>query len=656
MTLHNRAARRLLLPVAILLIAALLRFHLLDGQSFWNDEGNSARLSERTIRLILEGTASDVHPPLYYVLLRGWRELVGETEFGLRSLSAFAGVLTVAGAWALVRLGGWRTPRSDRTVAALVAAIAALLVAVSPALVYYGQEARMYALLACFATLATVLLLRWLRTGQWRFVAGYLLLLAAGLYTHYFFPVVIGMHAVLLLWWAIAERENVGNRPIQSPPVAMLPPLRSVWIVGAVWGAAVLGALLLYLPWLPIALRQVSAGNPAVALTAFLADFGRFLSAGPTVSPDVATAAAIAVLFSVALGALAGRRAVARFAGYGAIGVLIPLAAMAVTGATVAQFYKFGLLIIIPLAALIAYGWVSAWRTARPVRYPLRLGVAVLALTLGFGIWQALDNMYTDPQYARADYRSMAQRITEADHPDAAILLNAPNQWEVFTYYYGDEAPVYPIPRGWPDPVAIEQELRGIATAHDRLYVLFWGEKQRDPDGLVEAWLNNNMFPVSSEWVGDVRFAQFAVAPPAAETMQSALGLPFGAAIELDGFTLAADGPFQPGDVVGVTLFWRALADVAERYKVFVHVQDFGGTPLAQRDSEPLGGLAPTSEWRAGDTFRDRYGVPLPLDLAPGAYRLTVGMYDINDPTRRVPITTSSGDVGAYTLATIVVE
>ena len=72
-----------------------------------------------------------------FLLLRGWRELVGESEFGLRSLSAFAGVVTVAGAWALVRLGGWQRGWTERR----VVAVATLLVAVSPALVYYSQEA-----------------------------------------------------------------------------------------------------------------------------------------------------------------------------------------------------------------------------------------------------------------------------------------------------------------------------------------------------------------------------------------------------------------------------------------------------------------------------------------------------------------------------------
>src|SRR5690606_18139552 len=143
------SATRRLLPAAVfvLLLATFLRFHLLGAQSFWNDEGNSARLSERSIPAIIEGTASDIHPPLYYLALRGWRELLGESEFGLRALSAFAGVVTVAVVMAVGRQTsnyrrqttdhgphGSRVPSSvvGRQESSLVSAIAGLLAAVSP--------------------------------------------------------------------------------------------------------------------------------------------------------------------------------------------------------------------------------------------------------------------------------------------------------------------------------------------------------------------------------------------------------------------------------------------------------------------------------------------------------------------------------------------
>ncbi len=80
---------------AILLLAAALRFYKIDVQSLWYDEGNSARIAERSVQLIVEGAAGDIHPPLYYLLLKFWRGIFGDSEAGLRSLSALCGVFSV---------------------------------------------------------------------------------------------------------------------------------------------------------------------------------------------------------------------------------------------------------------------------------------------------------------------------------------------------------------------------------------------------------------------------------------------------------------------------------------------------------------------------------------------------------------------------------
>src|SRR5512135_1936698 len=80
---------------AILILAALLRFFQLDAQSFWNDEGTSARVAERSLPLITAAAIGDIHPPLYYYALHFWRQLFGPGEFALRSLSAILGVVLV---------------------------------------------------------------------------------------------------------------------------------------------------------------------------------------------------------------------------------------------------------------------------------------------------------------------------------------------------------------------------------------------------------------------------------------------------------------------------------------------------------------------------------------------------------------------------------
>jgi mannosyltransferase len=198
----------------ILLLATGLRFYRLDAQSFWNDEGNSARLSERTLPMIIEGTASDIHPPLYYVMLRGWRELVGDSEFGLRSFSAFAGILTVATTLALARYLYARSSRKRSTAVAVL--IAGLLAAVNPTLVYYSQETRMYAMLALLGVLSTLILLRWLDAVRRRpWILAYVLLTAAGLYTHYFYPVVLVLQGLVVVIWLLRRQITLIFDPLK---------------------------------------------------------------------------------------------------------------------------------------------------------------------------------------------------------------------------------------------------------------------------------------------------------------------------------------------------------------------------------------------------------------------------------------------------------
>jgi mannosyltransferase len=374
--------RRRWLLLALLLLAAALRFHRIEVQSFWNDEGNSARLSERSLTLIVEGTASDVHPPLYYLLLRGWRELAGDSEFGLRAFSAFAGILAVAATGALARRW-WRGPPAT--------AATTLFAALSPPLVYYSQEARMYELLALLAALSTLLLvalLPLLRGGKPTtprrralVAAFYLLSVAAGLYTHYFFPAVLAVHALI-------AAVSLGPRHRRA-------------IVA--WAALPVLALVLYLPWLPIFLRQ-TGGRPGneLGLLAFGGEALRWLALGATASDGSARWAAPLILGGALLALLpwpvADRRP-QRFAWLALAGVLLPLLLMWLVQATRPAFYKF-LVAVVPFLALLWGQGVARLALvpgrARPLA--LALGLALVAVQVGgSGPWRWLTSTTTRP-------------------------------------------------------------------------------------------------------------------------------------------------------------------------------------------------------------------------------------------------------------------
>jgi mannosyltransferase len=286
--------------------------------------------------------------------------------------------------------------------------------------------------------------------------------------------------------------------------------------------------------------------------------------------------------------------------------------------------------------------------------------LAVIFLFLFLSSMPSLRNMYTNPAYARADYRAMAARIQTEAHPNAGIILNAPNQWEVFTYYYPDDsrsAAVYPLPKGRsrPHPGDVEATLSDIVARHDRIYALFWGEAQRDPERLVERWLDEHAFKATDEWVGDVRFVMYAVPDEPATEMETAVHLQFGPHIQLNGYTVQA-GQLAPGDVLQLTLFWQTAVPLGQRYKVFLHLVDAQGQLVSQRDSEPGGGLAITTTWQPDQVIVDNHGVLLPVTLQPGEYTLLLGLYDILDPAARLPILTEDNMGDAFPIVSFTIK
>lgn len=631
--MRSRLLRIFLL--AVLLLAFGLRFHLLAAQSFWNDEGNSARLSERSVALIIEGTASDIHPPLYYLLLHGWQQAVGASEFGLRAFSAFAGVLLVAGVAAFSRT---IRPR-DRWRGGMVG-VAALLTAVNPALIYYSQETRMYALLGLLAVLSSWALWQWRASagrGRWPWAAAYVLLAAAGLYTHYFFPAVLAAHNLIVLAWLLTSARSVGWAT-------------AVRRLALLWAGMMLAVLLLYAPWLPIFAGQFGADDLGErgSFVAFLLTAVSGMTFGATIATETVRWAVVIVAILLFIGLWLGRRWV-----WGtAVCLFTPLLFMYAAGTVQPEYLKF-LLVAVPFFLILL---ATAVTTARQRSIHAILSILLIA-ALSLGTLSSLRNLYTNPAYARADYRGMAARILADDHPGAGIILNAPNQWEVFTYYYPEDTAVYPLPEGRsrPTPEAVAAALTAITAQHDRLYAIFWGEAQRDPERLIERWLDVHAFKARDEWVGDVRFVVYSVPPEPATEMDTAVAIPFGAAITLVGYTRNKTD-LRPGDIVPVTLFWQTAVPLDKRYKVFLHLVGPDGQLVAQRDSEPGGGLNLTTIWSPGETVIDNHGLLLPADLPPGRYTLLLGLYDIADPAARLPILTPTGETDAFPLAEITVR
>ena len=613
---------RRLLPavVIVLLIAAGARFYRIDAQSLWNDEGNSLRLAERSVSDLIDAAARDIHPPGYYLTLKAWIALGGASELALRLPSAFAGVLTAAAAIALGR----------RLYGDGAGALAGGMVALSPLAVYYSQETRMYALLGLLAALSMAVFAVWLAriergraARRWALALG--VIHAAGLYTHYAYPFTLLAEGVLFVLW-LAERG-------WSPATR-----RALLAYAALNGLA----LALFAPWLPTAWDQLTAWPAAESAIPWHERVRASLSA-ITIGGAVREAgwAALITPGLLALGVLVGAQR-DRELPRGWRALLPPLWIVATVGGLLLSgaYRPTNLKFLVPagVAAALwlaggAAGWWQALRTRPGLRAaPLLLIGVVLAMQL-----RSLDTLYHDPAAARADYRAIAARLARDAQPDAAIILDAPNQIEVFSYYYDGPAPVYGLPRGLGgDDAQTAAEVEALLARHARVFVLFWGEDERDPRRAVQAALDAGAYPVASEWYGDVRLAQYAVlaAPPDAPTTR--VNVRFGSALTLTGFALSATA-LAPGDALGVALFWQADAPLSERYKVTAQLIAPDGTLAAQHDAEPNNHRAPTTGWQPGETVIDPHGLVIAPDSAPGDYRVAVGVYPIDAPGARLP-------------------
>jgi mannosyltransferase len=184
-------SRAFWIVAALTALAALLRFLTLGMQSYHHDEVVTAvRILPGDFWGAMERVgSSESTPPLYYALAWVWSQAFGTAEFGLRSLSALAGVATIPVVYLIgVELRGRRA-----------GLIAAALVAVNPMLLWYSQEARAYALLALLCSLSLLYCVRAERLGGRRNFILWGLFSALALATHYFAVFAVLPEAVLLI-------------------------------------------------------------------------------------------------------------------------------------------------------------------------------------------------------------------------------------------------------------------------------------------------------------------------------------------------------------------------------------------------------------------------------------------------------------------------
>lgn len=134
--------KNVIIILFLFLIALILRFLYLDS-ALWYDEACSWATSTDNIGIMHNLLNVDLqHTPLYFVLLKFWMKLFGQSEVAMRSLSLIFGALTVPFSYIV----GKKISNN--------AVFSASICAVSPLLVLFSVEVRMYSLVVFLVLLS----------------------------------------------------------------------------------------------------------------------------------------------------------------------------------------------------------------------------------------------------------------------------------------------------------------------------------------------------------------------------------------------------------------------------------------------------------------------------------------------------------------------
>jgi 4-amino-4-deoxy-L-arabinose transferase-like glycosyltransferase len=658
----SKGSRRYLVLGVLILMALGLRLGRLTFQPLWWDEGWSLYFASADVGTLLERTAVDIHPPLYYMLLHLWIGLFGSSVVAVRLLSVLIGVATVPVLYLVAR----------RLMGEGGGLVAAFLLAISPFHIYYSQEVRMYGLVALFGLGATYFALRWsggpASGSRWGWL-GYILAATAALYSQYYAAfLLLALNLAVLIQWFRAPSTEAREGGSRQWVRTLLP-----------WLAAQMMVAVLYLPWLWYAgdklltyVRFKVGVEEDVSLGLFTY-VGRHLAAFGWGHAEGILAGwwwlglLPLVILALASAALLRRRSrrlgdIGDWILDGGCWILGILVITLVCGFVVNVVFPFNpprserlLLLALPAYLLLVTAMLrTLWRHRRPLAYLSLIASVVLAgLSLGF--------FYTVPRYADYDYRPIAERVRALGLSGDAIVCVHPWQVGYFQAYIPDDdarpslvlTPREVLPRErqlWADdPALMAADLDALLARHGRLWFPDHRSMGRVLESAIEVYLVDHAYPVLSEWYGEnTVLSFFAGGEPESQPVRAQ----FGQWLDLEGAALSP-GPLEAGwGIVAVDLTWQLSELPTEDYTVDLRLVGPTDHVWAQRDAPPSGGLEQFREWPVGEPQGDRHGLLVPAGTPPGDYQVTLRVYRSED-VAVLPVAFAGGSGGEVTLGTV---
>lgn len=629
---HFRTQITLLL---LILLAFARLIWQLDAKNFWWDESLTLQRAEADWGMLLRGTllikdgftemaTTDQHPFLYFVLTGGLIRVAGISEFAVRFVSVAAGTAMVPMVWCIAR----SLQKSDIAKGS-TALWAVLFTAINPFLLWYGQEARPYALWALLALMCTYFLLKLVEHPfpTWKVATTYLITLLLFLSTQYLSVLLLPVHALGLFFWL--RKSN--------PRLAFWAAAGTVGLGALVGGAA---------GW--ILLSQAGAGSnffyvsPAILIPDLLNAFSLGLSV------DIAEVWWLDLVYGAvalvgAVWVVRSRAVLRQFGWMVPAFVLIPLAAMLVINVVEPAYMNARHMSVLVggFVLLLGIGMGALWHFQKVV-------AALIALVLVGGAGYSTFNYLYDSDYNRKydDYSALGRFVEKRLLPGDVVLLQQPFSWRIFDYYLPlGSVDRYGVPFNRTDMPTTFERVNELAGNVRRVWLISSGTTPSfDDEGQIEAHLTETMYRVQDRSFYSISLLNAQIYLPTVPVYNEPIS-PSGAVIDAvfgEQIRLVAyqvDEPILAGGAVPVTLTWQTLAQNDTRYKYILELATVDGRVLGTTEREPYDGAISTNFWQPGQTIVEFSEVP-PNEPIPPLDQLEVRL-QIYDPNtfEKLPIT-----------------
>jgi mannosyltransferase len=384
--------------------------YMLIHDSLQLDEAQSLWQTSHSIGGTLHVVALDVHVPLYHLILHFWQLYFGQGIVTARVLSLIFFALTIPVFYLLAR----------EILSTRYALLATFLFSFSPFMNWYANVARMYTLLALFATISQLLFLRLMRKRKaWTLFGATSII---GAYSHYFFSFNLAVEGMFFL---INRKYFVKHS------------LRRFITIGLLVAAALA-------PWLYYFHRLGSASTtrPILARPStvdFFNAYSQFLFGFQNNHINTVLVSCWPIVMLLGFLAVRRNQRLTPAVGFIASMAFVPVALAFALSYLVTPFFLSRYLISSVAPLIIFLVWMISY-------YGKRLTACVSLVLVGVLVATSLQQAYSASTPVKEDYRDAANYINVHAEPQDLVVLSSPFTIYPFEYYYRGSSAIVTLP------------------------------------------------------------------------------------------------------------------------------------------------------------------------------------------------------------------